>query len=361
MNTIKSIKFALSLGALATIAACTPNTQSGSVTGSVKSSEIIGGQPVAQDDIIRKSTVSIIVNVLTKDNQQGQFLCTGSIIADNMILTAAHCIPGSEYKKAAMFVIFATDLNKMTKSQIQPVTGVVVHNQYGEGDQRLRDTIEKLKKAGNPNGDGVELSDREQGADNYDLAVIKIQGKIPADYQVANILKDESILKQGASVTLAGYGLTNVKKEQVDLKKYPDLDAAIASGQIACTYDKKTCYILTQENENILKKTDVTVISPYGDTEVGLDQTQGKGACHGDSGGPAFINVGGVEYLWGVTSRGTGKDGIDDCSNYAIYTKINAEWDFVSKAMKQLSTSTKDNVQSQSASPAPADGIDYEI
>ncbi|WP_413292087.1 S1 family peptidase [Bdellovibrio sp. HCB185ZH] len=361
MNTIKSLKLALSLGALATIAACTPNKSASLKSGN--NSGIIGGEAVAQNDIIRKSTVSIVVNVLTQDNQQGQFLCTGSIIADNMILTAAHCIPGTEYKKAAMFVVFATDLNKMTKDQIKPVTGVVVHNQYGEGDARLRATIEKLKKAGNPNGDGVDLSDRDQGADNYDLAVIKIEGKVPADYQIANILKDETILKNGANVTLAGYGLTNVKKEQVDLKKYPDLDAAIASGQIACTYDKKTCYILTQENENILKKTDVGVIQPYGDTEVALDQSQGKGACHGDSGGPAFINVGGVEYLWGVTSRGTGKDGIDDCSNYAIYTKVNAEWNFISAAMKQLSTSVKEDVQTQEA---PADSqeeaaLDYEI
>lgn len=341
MKTIKSLKLALSLGALATIAACTPNKQSASVTATGKSSGIIGGEAVDQNDIIRKSTVSIVVNVLTKDDQQGQFLCTGSIVSENTILTAAHCVPGSEYKKAAMYVIFATDLNKMQKSQIVPVSGVVVHPQYGEGDARLRATIEKLKKAGNPNGDGVELTDRDQGADNYDLAVLKLSSKIPADYQIANILTDETILKQGANVTLAGYGLTNVKKEQVDPAKYPDLDAAIASGQIGCTYDKKTCYILTQENENILKKTDVSVIQPYGETEVALDQSQGKGACHGDSGGPAFINVNGTEYLWGVTSRGTGKDGIDDCSNYAIYTKIHAEWDFVSKAIKQLNTTTK--------------------
>ncbi|WP_413576434.1 S1 family peptidase [Bdellovibrio sp. HCB290] len=340
MRTINSLKFALSIGALATIAACTPNKSASLVADS--SNGIIGGDAVADSDVIRKSTVSIVVNVLTQDDQEGQFLCTGSIVSENTILTAAHCVPGNEYKKAAMYVVFATDLNKMDRTNIQAVTGVVVHPRYGEGDARLRATIEKLKKSGNPNGDGVELSDRDQGADNYDYAVIKIQGKIPKNYQIANILTDETVLKNGAKVTLAGYGLTNVKKEKVDLKNYPDLDAAIASGQIGCTYDRTTCYILTQENENILKKTDVYVIQAYGESEVALDQSQGKGACHGDSGGPAFINIGGVEYLWGVTSRGTGQDGIDDCSNYAIYGKVNAQWgEFVAKAIAQLNAPKK--------------------
>ncbi|WP_413559234.1 S1 family peptidase [Bdellovibrio sp. HCB209] len=347
MNTIKSLKLALSMGALAAVAACTPNKQSGSVSASGKSSAIIGGEAVAQDDIVRKSTVSIIVTVLTQDNQQAQFQCTGSIISKDLVLTAAHCIPGAEYKKSVMYVVFATDLNKMERSNIVPVSDVIVHPQYGEGDARLRETIEKLKKSGNPNGDGVEISDRDQGADNYDIAVIKLSKSIPENYQVANILTDESILKNGAVVTLAGYGLTNVKKEQIDPKTYPNFDVAVQTGEVGCTYDKTVCYKLTQENESILKKTDVTVIQPFGETEVALDQTQGKGACHGDSGGPAFINVNGTEYLWGVTSRGTGKDGIDDCSNYAIYTKVHAEWNFISAAMKQLSPSTKEEAPEQ--------------
>ena len=67
--------------------------------------------------------------------------------------------------------------------------------------------------------------------------------------------------------------------------------------------------------------------------EITLDQTHGKGACHGDSGGPAYFfdkklkkNI-----LVGLTSRGTG-----DCNKIAVYTSVLGYRKWISENAKQL-------------------------
>ncbi|MBO9665372.1 MAG: trypsin-like serine protease [Bdellovibrio sp.] len=314
------------------LSACTPSSKY--VDNFVQNGSIIGGEPVLADESIAKSTVAILATVITSDGQMGRFLCTGSIIAPKVVMTAAHCVPGNEYGRVSYSLIFGTNM-KTGGMATRKVAAAKVHPNYGDGDRRLEETIKRLEKEGNPTGEGVTLSDSEQGADNNDIALFKIDGDLPAGFKPAEMLTDDTLLKPGTAVTLAGYGTTSVKKTPVDPAKFPDLDEAIASGKVSCNYAKTTCFIIRNQNENILKKTMVQVTQNFGATEVILDQSQGKGACHGDSGGPAFLNVRGVEYLWGVTSRGSGKDGIDDCSDMSIYTKANDQLDFINSTLKE--------------------------
>lgn len=268
-------KLVVVLGLAGAMTACAPqNTNSVAGNGS----SIIGGTVVETSDVISKSTVAIVASVVDAKGEEGQFVCTGSLIADNVVLTAGHCVPEvKEGEKAAMYVVFTTDLNKLSREQIRNVNKVVVHPKYGQ--------------------------EAEDGSDANDIALIRFAGTKAAGYQVAKFLSDESLLTDGATVTLAGYGLTDG---------------------------------VNKTGDNLLRKTDVTILEHFGKTEVALDQSQGKGACHGDSGGPAFLNVAGVEYVWGITSRGIGKDGKDDCSLFSLYTKVKAHQTFVDGALATL-------------------------
>ena len=74
-----------------------------------------------------------------------------------------------------------------------------------------------------------------------------------------------------------------------------------------------------------LNKDDVLVAEPiWGSTEVMLDQTGGKGACHGDSGGPAYAMVNGQMQLFGITSRGVGDGTGPQCTHFSVYTNASA-------------------------------------
>jgi secreted trypsin-like serine protease len=254
------------------------NNDSGIVLKS-KSSSIIGGDPVLTSDVISKTTVAIVLDITDKDGKEAQALCTGTLIAKNIVLTAGHCAQGqAPTDKVRILLAFNSDLNKIQKTDVRIVTQVVIHPNYG--------------KTGS------------DGEDMNDLSLMKFTGDLPAGYQVAQFLADESVLVPDAVVTLAGYGLTDGTN---------------------------------QTSDNLLRKVDVKIAEAFGKTEIVLDQTEGKGACHGDSGGPALINVNGTEYVWGVTSRGVGKDGKDDCSLASVYTKIKSQSDFVQSAIAQLS------------------------
>src|SRR4051812_3490531 len=67
---------------------------------------IIGGTEVQQGDPVLKSTVAIF---------DGSALCTGSIIDQDLVVTAAHCISDP----SRMAVLFTTDLEANEGSYAQ--------------------------------------------------------------------------------------------------------------------------------------------------------------------------------------------------------------------------------------------------
>jgi secreted trypsin-like serine protease len=85
------------------------------------------------------------------------------------------------------------------------------------------------------------------------------------------------------------------------------------------------------EGAGILRRVDDIPMknAMFSPTEVLLDQTKKKGACHGDSGGPAIVLSGDHYYLFGVTSRGYPPNGMDDCTSQSVYTNILSYMDWI--------------------------------
>lgn len=228
-------------------------------------SGIIGGSEVKAGSALTKSIVALY------DTVQGQ-LCTGTLLPNNIVVTAAHCMA---LKPQDLLVIFGTKVDKT--AQARRVTGATPHPDYAvHGDDEK---------------------------DNGDIAVVHFEGTIPSGYQPAQILTDIKKLKDGASVVLAGYGISNGK-------------------------DKSGAGVLRSVSVKIAD-------AKFSETEVKLDQRQGRGACHGDSGGPAYVAIGGKNYVWGVTSRGV-DDMYDLCNQYAVYTSIPAHQEWLQKTSQEL-------------------------
>ena len=234
---------------------------------------IIGGTDVAANDPIAQVSVAIYNNA-----ESG--LCTGSIIDTDLVVTAAHCAGA---KASDLFVILDRDVNHMVDTDVVTVIGQVV----------------------NPGYDPASMT-----KDAHDIALLRIKGTFPIGYHAAKRLPLNTTFTKGEEVILAGYGISKAQ-------------ATDPSGATA----------------GVLRKTaGVFVDDPaFAKSEILLDQTQGHGACHGDSGGPAYVKAAnGDLLLWGVTNRGYPDDAPDDCVHGAVYTNINMYNQWLTESAKTL-------------------------
>jgi secreted trypsin-like serine protease len=127
---------------------------------------------------------------------------------------------------------------------------------------------------------------------------------VPAGYKPAVLLSSSVTLVNGRAATLAGYGLQDMA---------------------------------TQKEADSLMKTEVRISdAKYSETEVLFEQFQGRGACHGDSGGPALVTAKGRAIVFGVTSRSATMAGGRNCLEGSIYSSVPAKLEFIRSAANQL-------------------------
>jgi secreted trypsin-like serine protease len=189
-------------------------------------------------------------------------LCSGTLISKDIALTAAHCVsPDSKNTE----VIFHPDMHS---------SGAI---------QRSADAVKVDSKWRTHAGKGM---------DQGDIALVKFHGQAPQGYQPAPMVGDEKEIRKGEKVILAGYGITNAA---------------------------------TKTGAGRLRKTEVSIADNRpGKSEMILDQSHGHGACHGDSGGPAFLRKGKKLEVAGLTNRSYPSGAPDDCREQVVYTKVPA-------------------------------------
>lgn len=237
------------------------------------SNSIINGTLVPTNHPIARSTVAVY------DNQR-KVICTGSLLKNNLVLTAAHCMNSNPRN---LFIVFETDFSSSAPEKIR---------QY-----KMNQVIGGMAS---PVWKYQEQLFKNQG----DIALLKFYGSVPRGYTPAPLLSDFNVLKRGVPVIVAGYGRSDLANP---LKI------------------------------RVLLQTTLFLLDPnFSDLEISMDQTKGRGACLGDSGGPSYVYISGTYYLWGVISRGYSTKNEDHCDSQGIATKINVFFTWIQKAGAEL-------------------------
>jgi V8-like Glu-specific endopeptidase len=214
---------------------------------------IIGGETDTGDP-------SVVAVYAQQVGATSGFLCTGSVIAPTVVLTAAHCVSPSETGAGARFVVLtATDINK-------------------RGGQQL--AVKEVHA--NPRWSAHDL---ENGHDEG--IVILAQPTSLAPLPINRTALGPSAT--GAALRIVGYGLDDgVDQTGAGVKR----QALTKLGQVESTL-----------------------------VEVGDHR---RGTCNGDSGGPAFMKLGGVETIVGTTSYGD-----ETCSEGGYDARVDVDLDFI--------------------------------
>jgi len=220
---------------------------------------VVGGEP--DDNPAHMTTVALTIR-----GDDTRFYCSGTLITETIILTAAHCLDGREVDEYKVF--FGDSV-------------------WSTGDYRFL-------------VDGVVYPGYNSGMVLNDIALLFLDSPAPAEIAPIPHLPADLGLTQAdegvAVVDFSGFGEDELGGYGVKLHAEDVVDH-VCDGPDRCA----------------------GYVNPL---TFGYDQQPG-GPCFGDSGGPAYIKRSNVEYVAGVTSYGDGR-----CDRYGASTIADrfSEW-----------------------------------
>ena len=263
-----------------------------SATKAAKASyQIVGGKPVPD------GKYPFMVAIFDKKkppnpNNPYRMICAGTLIDENSVLTAGHCLLAwPNYKKfyspQRLLVTVGPTVLTSSQGQVRSVKRFSVHPDFKEFED--------------PN-DPYWLQDK------YDAGVIELSRPVSGIAPIKLATSKQNYLERpGRNATVAGWGLQLAYQPGADFPPESVVQERMREAQVPIVSDSRAKQIYTDYIPPIL-------IAAGG---------KGKDACLGDSGGPMFAGNGssGGKYTQiGITSYGAGcgAKGVP-----GVYTEVN--------------------------------------
>jgi len=224
-----------------------------------------GGTPSAEG--VGRSIVTIV-------GSRGNF-CTGALIAQRLVLTAAHCVqPGATYK----IVEYGAD----RQPQLQDVKNVAIHPTFN-------------------------MQAMTAHRATADVALLQLEAPLK-EKNVSALGSPQVPIVTGSHFTIAGIGVT--VRGQGNTGGTVRIAGLVATGRPGSLQ--------------------IRLVDP-----VGQGARDGLGACTGDSGGPVFEDRQGGPVIVGVVSWSTGPNNAAGCGGLTGVTPLTLYRDWIVQTARQ--------------------------
>ncbi len=224
-----------------------------------------GGTPSAEG--VGRSVVTIV-------GSRGNF-CTGALIAQRLVLTAAHCVqPGATYK----IVEYGAD----RQPQLQDVKNVAIHPTFN-------------------------MQAMTAHRATADVALLQLEAPLK-EKNVSALGSPQVPIVTGSHFTIAGIGVT--VRGQGNTGGTVRIAGLVATGRPGSLQ--------------------IRLVDP-----VGQGARDGLGACTGDSGGPVFEDRQGGPVIVGVVSWSTGPNNAVGCGGLTGVTPLTLYRDWIVQTARQ--------------------------
>lgn len=306
--------------------------------------KIVGGFEVTEATAfgpLLSSTVAITTPSLLFS---GKSFCTGTLIGKKTVITAAHCLSDEQGREVnrKLLVFFGPKVSEDdTSGKSVFAREVIARRIHPAYNHRLTTSPSRRNESAN------------------DLAVLSFSGEIPQGFAPANLAEPENTIPRG--IVLAGFGITGTLLRSAD-------------GRLARAGDGSPA---TVSDTGLLRAVRVALGAQFGGGQVFFVSSpdgRPRGACPGDSGGPAYYQVpqgnstrrndpaGSQKTLWvvgGVLS--TGLEGIADadgdgnadtnCVGQNFYTDVRGYKNWIAEMKTDLGETSESSNPSKT-SPA---------
>jgi Trypsin len=308
--------------------------------------QIVGGFEVTDKTSfgpLLSSTVAISTPSLLLS---GKSFCSGTLIGTKTILTAAHCLSDDQGRQVntKLLVFFGPrveDGGANGKSVFaREVTARRIHPEYNHQ---------------------LTVSPARRSTSANDLALLTFSGEIPKGYAPAKLATNEQAISQ--DIVLAGFGTTGTLMRGADGRLARGQDGAPAS----------------LSDTGLLRAVKVVLAAEFGAGKVFFVNSpdgRPRGACPGDSGGPAYYQVppnkgtgsstNGQQWVLGG-ALSTGLEGIGDvdgdgtadtnCVGQNFYTDIRGYNTWIKSTMAALGDLAESVQPDSSTAVVPVAGL----
>lgn len=259
------------------IAECTDSSQRGPPE---LPAGIVGGEQVQNSNWLGRGIVFLMQNYQSEEGKDRSSICTATLIDTNVILTAAHCVDRSTGDQMKNLSVYFT-----SKPECENNRGRL---------HKLKRRVVSVKVHPYWNPDDTKLTDRG------DIALVKFSGRAPKGYKPLKLANEFIPVNEVSPVLVAGYGMVN-PNYYGDFGG--DIELRVTSVQGISAEKRESLWRINQSNFAANDSERHLFSNQYGNEMLYIDQSQGRGICGGDSGGPSLMkNSRGEDVITGVAS-----------------------------------------------------------